>query len=454
MLTNRLKLHIFFSPEGFGGGSGSGNGNSGSGDNKPNGIVDVQPVGRPGQLPAGTDERAFLDNFGDKPDKKEKKEDKEEKDEIEGEGGEEEGGEENAEEGSEEEDGEEDGEGEDEEESEEEEDEEGEEVDETDLEDDSVYQALKKHDKDIFKKVPGLRATVFREQQFTKYFATPADAEEAYKKADALGNFEVDLRGGNSEKLVEFLQQEKALRKFGTGLLKTIQSADKDTFFGIIAPEFKQFFRHAMRDPNDAIKNSAKNLHYFFFGNHEYDKDEGLVPETKSQRELDLEKREKEINENNSKAFMNDVVGSSKKRAMRLIEKSFENVDITDWHKSKLVEDIYSRVVGSMDRDVRYSGMMRGLLNKAAKDGFTSEGKESVLSAFLSRAKLLIPTVRAKVLKEARIEAKAAEGDKKKRKAKRVPSSSSSTPGGKKKFDPKVHLKPGMSERDILDGNF
>ena len=455
---NRLKFHIFFSPEGFpgvGGGNGNGNGS----------ITKVEDVTRPGQLPRGTDERAILDNAGDRGNKPPKaksratdsgdvdsKEDDATDDSDDDKVGEDE--DDSGDESDNQEDVEDESEEEVEEETEDEEDteEEDENVTEEDLEDDSVFQALKKHDKDIFKKVPGLRATIFREAQFTKYYATPAEAEEAYKKAEALTNFEQDLGKGESGKLIDFLHSSKSLKKFSANLLSTIEKADKETFYGIIAPEFKKFFRAALKDPNTAIQTSAKNLHYFFFGNQEFDKDEGLVPETKSQRELDIEKREQEINERNFKVFAKDLTVSSEKRAKRIIEKGFEGSNITDWHKQKLVEDIYTRVIQTMDRDVRYTGNIRAMLRKAASEGFTSEGKESLLNAFLSRAKLLIPQVRQKVLKEARIEAKA--GDGKRKKARRVPSSSASTPGGKKKFDPKRDMKPGMSERDILDGNY
>lgn len=299
---------------------------------------------------------------------------------------------------------------------------EDEEFNEEDLEEDSVYQTIKKIDKDIFKKVPQLRATIFREQQFTEVFSTPQDAKAASEKAEILDRFEKDLRSGNSENLFQTLSRDKkAFTSFAANILPTLEKTDKDLYASVLTPVFKNIFRNAAKSGNDALVKSAQNLHWFLFGHTDLDKEEGIRPNQKDEREESIEKKEQEFFERQYQSFSSDVYTVGQKRAKFLIQKGFEGTDLSDLSKKHLTEEIYSRVTQALERDVRYGGHMKSLWQKAAKEGFTQAGKDSIISAFLSRAKVLIPQFRQKVLAEAKIAAKSSNG----RKPKRVPSSGS-----------------------------
>src|SRR6266705_484539 len=92
---------------------------------------------------------------------------------------------------------------EDEEESEDEELEEDKEVEEDEKELDLVTRAsdIKKAYPDFFKKFPDVRAAIYRDIQFSQYFASPQDAQVAAERADVLGRIEQDIiNDGNPDK--------------------------------------------------------------------------------------------------------------------------------------------------------------------------------------------------------------------------------------------------------------
>lgn len=435
----RLMKDILLAPEGFGG----------PGGNNPS-LGNPQPIGDNTGRVSGRDRELDILNQGDEedsgkdkgvgneeePEERAEDEPKDEEDEGKEEGQEEEEGEEDSEEsGEEDEDGDED---------------EGE--DDGELEaSDSLFQELKKIDKNIFKKLPDLRHALFREEKFTQIFPSVEDAESASKKAQVLDAFEEDLASGNSEPLFKaFSGNKEQLETFAASLIPTIEKLDKNLYTNILAPEFKKALRAAIRSGDQRLEVSAKNLHWFIFGHMDVDKDEGLKFEAKKDpREEALTKREKEIAKRQQESFTNDVAGTARNRALKIIRKGFEGSDMSEFMQGKLAEEAYSRLTKSLDRDVRYSGHMRGLWQKAASDGFTTEGKDRILAAFLSRAKVLIPKFRQEVLAEAKLNVGTKSA---KKRAKRVSGGSNSAPSSNGKFDPKKVDWSKTSEADILAG--
>lgn len=325
----------------------------------------------------------------------------------------------------------------------------------TALSGDSVYQALKKLDKDIFKKVPELRGVIFREQQLSQYFSSVKEAEEAYNNSQILNNFEKDFLRGNSEGLFKALSQNKeSLNKFVGNLLPTLEKTDKNLYADAVSPVLKQLFRNAIKSNHEALIQSAKNLHWFVFGDHEIDKDAGLTSSSKADpREEEYERKERELQERTRRAFSRDVVETATKRAKRIISKSFDNSDISDLMKGHLTDEIFKRVLNSLENDRRYNSQMVELWKKAEREEYTQFGKDSLTTAFLSRAKVLIPQHRQKVLAEAKIAAK--NGGSGKKKARRVPSSSSSVVDtGSKKVDPKKVDWRQTTEAMALEGKY
>jgi hypothetical protein len=388
------------------------------------------------------DERKAFDDIPEDKKEKEKpvKEKVEEKEEIE----EEEESEEKEE--KEEKEPEEDLEEEKEEESEEEEDEE-------ELESDTLYQQLKKVNKDIFKEVPELRSVIFREQKYTEIFSTVEEATQAKEAAETFASFQTDIEKGNPETLLSALGDvnKDAQKDFVANFIPTVEKLSKDLYLGMLYPEFKKMLRAAAKSNDERLQVSAQNLNWFIFGDTNVDSDAGLEPKHKDDREDAMAKREREFEQKQLNIFSKDINVSCESRVKKIITFAFKDSDLSELMQRSLANEIFARVDAAIAKDPRHMGNINNLWKQARKDGFTSDWKDRIINAYLSRAKLLIPNFRQKVLAEAKISGIKQRTERKE--VKRIPSGapSSSYRGGK--VDPKKVDWNQTDERAALDGN-
>lgn len=410
------------------------------------------------RLPGDVNERKFLDSLDDKKGGKDDSDsDPEEKAENLDE-------EEEADSGDEEESNEDDTEGTGEEEQEEGEDGQEEDQDDDDAElnlddadeDTSLYQRLKTADKNIFKKIPGLRNVLFREQEFTKRFASIEEAEESKKLADTFIHFQEDIEKGDAETFVDAINElgNEPLLEFSGNFLPALFKKNQDAYYSIMAPEIKKVLRAAGKSDNEHIRNSAKNLNQFLFNNTDLDKDEGFKPKGKEEKKpTERETKADELEKKLYHSFAQDTTQIATRKLKKLISNSLKGFDMSERTISYLVNDIFEQTTNSLDKDVRHKGKMDLLWKNARTNGFTSEGKERLINAFLSRAKEAVPKYRQKVLAENKLAKSAGTGDKKKNPV-RIPSSGSSGNNGRiqGKVDPKKIDWNKTTERDMLDG--
>ena len=322
-------------------------------------------------------------------------------------------------------------------------------------ESDSLYQQVKKTSPDLFKKIPELKRVLFREAAYTEVFPTVDEAKEALETSQLFNTFQNDITGGNSEKLLVALEKvdKKSLESFAANFFPTLENVNKDVYLGVLYPEFKKMLRAAVKSGNKSLVTSAENLNWFIFGDTDVDKEAGLKPKAKDEREDKFSKREQEFEERIYKSFAQDVGSSTKGRTMRLISNAFKDSGMSEWQVKKVTEDIFTRLDEQISKDPRHMGLINSLWKQAKSAGFTSEYKERISNAYLSRAKLLIPQVRQKVLFEAKVSAKLKTEDKK-RPTRISAGSGARSPVGSKKVDPKKIDWDKTSERDLLDGVF
>lgn len=322
--------------------------------------------------------------------------------------------------------------------------------------DQSLYKRLKGLDKDIFKKAPELRSVLFREQEFTKTFATIDEAKQASDLAETFIKFQSDIESGDAETLILATKElgEDTLKSFSGNFLPALLKADQDTYYEVIQPELKRMLRAMGKHENEDIRQSAKNINWALWGNTDLAKDEGFSPAKKDPKEDKLTQREVEFEQKQLSTFAADVQSVATKKASRLISKSLEGFELTNDYQEHLVSKILKRALETMDKDVRYSGQMKVLWGKAKSTGYTTEGKESLINTFLSRAKGVIPKIRQQVLTEAKLSAKKESDDKPERKATRLSGNNSVGTGGKPggRIDPKKVDWDQTTDRDVLEG--
>jgi len=325
------------------------------------------------------------------------------------------------------------------------------------LVDDNLYQKLKKESPDLLKKIPELRSVIFREMKYTEIFPSINDARDASEALNVLGSFESNIKSGESKKFLESVKDlgDDSFDNFLSGFTESLYSLSKDKYIEFMAPEFKRMLKSAAKHTDERIANAAANIHYFLFENTNFDEEVGLKSQKKDSRFEELDKREKEIQERQFNSFRNDVHETASKRLMHRIEKPLADMGLPPIQVKLYAKEIFQRVNDVITKDTRHMSNINRLWDKAGKDGYTTAGKDSIISTFLSRASVLIPTMRSKVLSEAKVSGKGESKDKKE--AKRVPSSGSFSKSGLKpgeKLDISQVDMSKTSERDLLDGKF
>lgn len=271
-------------------------------------------------------------------------------------------------------------------------------------ENDSIYAKLKALDPTILKKVPELREILFREKELTKYFLTVDDAKQASDIVDTFHTFERNLSDGDSSNLIEALDKSKSLDKFAANFLPSLQEHSQDKYMQMMYPEFKKMLRVAINSGNEALALSAKNLHWFIFNNTNVEEHAGYKSDLKkSDKELSLEEKERQLVTKQAEYFGNDVQAGVDKRLNKIIAKSLENTGLKPFVLKAVTEKIITEIYSQATKDSRHQGNMSSLWSQAKRAGFTPDWKDRISLAALSRAKGLLPNIRKEVLIEAGI---------------------------------------------------
>jgi hypothetical protein len=287
--------------------------------------------------------------------------------------------------------------------------EEDKEPEEESLESDNVYQTLKEKHPDVLKAMPELRRVIHRESQFSEIFPTPEDAKQAATAANNLETFEREIKAGRSEGFLKAISTglgQNELRSFVSSIPETLIKQDRDAYFEMMNPEFKRMLQAAYEDKDPNISTAAKNIHWFLFKNADPNSEVGVRGKREDPKVAKFEQEKQEFLNKQRDTFFRDIVETTDRRLVNIIKEPLKNTGMSELVLSKLTDEIMKRVKDEMAKDTRHTSNMNGLFKQAEQDGFTSKGKDSLSSAFLSRARGLISKHRQTVLSEAKVSGK------------------------------------------------
>jgi hypothetical protein len=324
----------------------------------------------------------------------------------------------------------------------------------------------------LLKKFPSLRDMYFREAEYSKIFPTIDDAKEANENNTAFNSIRDDVFNGNGSKFFTAIKEvePKNLERFSQTILSTLFQTHPQAFWNAANPLVediaRNMFAKGTKEGNESLQNAARYLSDYFFGNTE-------IAEGKKTSIVKIEGPDPKINEEREKfenerhtAFRGGIETSVRSNLVKLIEgvdpktgKSRLDPDgifspfIKNTILDKVIEDLGAQLTADKDH-IRF---MDSLWAKAKRNGRTDEDKARIMSAYLARAKSLIPTLRSKYVSEALGQnARVASGNKK-----RIETSSRTDGGtlgrgsnGKdKNYNPKSINYNKTSDADILNDN-
>ena len=262
---------------------------------------------------------------------------------------------------------------------------------------------IKKEFPDFFKRFPSMEHMLFREKEYSQVFPTVAEAKDAAEASSALDDFRADLFSGTGEKFTSALKEAGELDKFSRNFLTNLQKTDKDGYWNAITPTLenlvKGFFNEGKRRNDQNLIASAENLSIYLFDTDEIAKGLKTTIKAATQEDKRVTDRLADIDRQQYNTFRINVLEGIAQGVEPIIGVgSLKNIKPT--MQKILSKQILDEIDGAMSKDEAHMRYVNSLWAKA-KGNYTNDFKSKIISAYLERAKSLVPSIRRRVLADA-----------------------------------------------------
>ena len=274
------------------------------------------------------------------------------------------------------------------------------------------FSAIKTKYPNLFKDFPEIQEALGRERGYTEVFTTVEEAKEAQEKASDYNYLENLVAKGTPESTKEFLDIMKEndadnYKGYVNSFLPALMKADSDTYFAITLPIMQNILQGAYKEgignENENLKGSALWLSKYLFGDIAFAKGEKALPTLKVDRKVNPEedkfsKEKEEFYSQRAKEFETAVYSTADKRLENVITEGLDpNNEFSSFELKHLVKDIAAEIQLRLDKDDLHMSRMNALWQQAGKSAMSEESKNRIVSAFLSRAKTILPDVRKEI---------------------------------------------------------
>lgn len=262
----------------------------------------------------------------------------------------------------------------------------------------------------LFKDFPYLEKAYYREQQFTELLPTIDDAKAAVEAKNILDRFEADVMNGNTEKILKAVKVDspKGFAKIVDDYLPTLARVDEQAYFHVLGNVTKHtivaMVREARASGNEALQSAAQLLNQFVFGTSDFKPPTNLSknePES-DDKSKELEQREQEFQTQQFESARGDLNTRINNTLSNTIDANIDpKKSMTDYVRKNASREALEMLEGVLSKDSRFVALKDKLWEAAFRENFSKNSVDRIKSAYLSRAKTLLPTV----IKKARIDA-------------------------------------------------
>lgn len=269
---------------------------------------------------------------------------------------------------------------------------------------------LKKYP-DLFKDFPHLEKSYYRDQQYNELFSTPDEAKEVVERVKTFDNISNNLLKGNTQDVLNAVKNEnpEAFGKIVDTYLTTLKEVDEKAFFHVFGNAIKStvaaMVQEASRSNNEDLLSAARMLHQFVTGTTEW---QDMRPFSKGKPKENVQE-ENELNRERMEFFQErfeTVQTDLQSRVDGVLKNTIDqNMDpkqsIPSYVKRIAVNETFENVQKAIRADSQFVKLLDRLWEKAAEDKFSKPSVEKIRSAYLAKAKTLLPAQ----IKKSRIEA-------------------------------------------------
>lgn len=263
--------------------------------------------------------------------------------------------------------------------------------------------ALKETYPDIFKKFPNVRTAIAEHQQFKNVFSNVQDAQEAAEHQQNYLEMSEKVLSGDADYLFEQMKlaNPESVGLFAKKFLPALLKNDRNLYLDVTEQPIKQFvkaaFDRAQAEGNANLKNATIHLWKFLTGKLENPN----VGEQVDPRDEEFNKRVQNFEAQRYQEALSDASSQANGILSDLVGKEIDpNNALKPITKNALVSAILGDIEKSLSQDDAHMQRM-GRLWTAAKRSQYSRGHISrIVSAYLERAKMVLPRLAQKVREE------------------------------------------------------
>jgi len=267
----------------------------------------------------------------------------------------------------------------------------------------------------LFKDFPYLEKAYFRDAAFTEMFTTPAEAQEAVQAKETLDNFEKDIMGGNITTILASVKEEnpESFNKVVDNYMEALYQVDQPAYYhligniskNVIVGMLKEARNAAKPEIKEALETAAQTLNQYLFGTSEWRPPSKLSKETTREengREQEQTRREQEFNRRQFEGARGDLNTRVNNTITNTIKSHIDpRGTMTEYVRNAAMREVSENLTRLIAKDTRFSSLNDKLWEASFKEGFSSESKDRILRAYLSKAKTVLPAL----IKQARINA-------------------------------------------------
>lgn len=254
----------------------------------------------------------------------------------------------------------------------------------------------------LFKNFPDLRTVMFREAKFTEIFPTLDEAQEASLAKEDLDTINERIANGDVAAMLEDVEKDD-LPKVASNFLPALYKKDKDLYHKIMNPivdrVLKASYQEGERTDNDNLKYGAAHVSKFIFGDETFASGGKAVPDLQFKEDKDLEEERAKFRIEKFTEARDAVVNYSVKRLEAEIKNGLPK-DIPQRLSMIIVDQVIEQIDKSLNKNEEHLNFMKRLWKQAEKGNFSGEHKARISSAYLARARNMVPKLRQTILSE------------------------------------------------------
>lgn len=321
----------------------------------------------------------------------------------------------------------------------------------------------------LFKDFPYLEKAYYREQQFTELLPTIQDAKTAVEKARILDDTEQRVMSGDISVVLAAAKQEsqEAFNKIADNYLPALRQIDQQAYFHVLGNVIKDTIitmvreSRALGEQGAPLQAAANILNQFVFGSQNF------VPPSTLSKNLRPEEqaREQAFQQQEQTRFyqqFESVRDDLQVKADNVLKSTIDgHIDprgtMTDFVKGHATQEAFNNLETLINKDTRFRSLLDKLWEKAFESGFDKASTDRIKSAYLSKAKTLLPSVIKKARNDAlrglgsrREEPEEKEDESTSERSPARASGKSTSPPSSGKIRKASDIPKGMSTLDVL----